>query len=253
MDLFQAAEGDWQRMTNVWLGRLPSLAEFMTSSEDPQSWKDRPVSYLPGAYTQAASVLMEKMVSLAKSGDQLRASGLLPPYLYLRRHHFEMQLKSILRIVAGNTDNASRWSAATNVAPGRLDNEVRRTHSLQLLWEQAQPMAEAVWANHTHWWQPPDLTVTDVADLIRQFDAIDPRGDGIRYARDLKGEVTMLGLSQVGRVDLEHTDRNMLDITEFLWWARLEVGATVLDPAYGVDEADRRRFVILEAGSDEEL
>ena len=252
MDLFQTAEGDWQRMTHAWLGRLPSVGEFGASSEDPKRWRARPVSNLPGAYAQAASVLMEKMISLAKSGDQFRASALLPPYLYLRRHHFEMQLKSILRIVAGDADNASRWSAATSVVPGRFDEKIRGTHSLQRLWGQVRPMAEAVLANKTLWWPPPPrLTVPDVTELIRQFHAIDPKGDGIRYARDLSGEVTMLGLSRVGRVDLEHADLNMRDIMDFLWSVSLAVGATVLDPAYGVDEADRRRFVIWQAGSDE--
>jgi hypothetical protein len=251
MDLLQAAEEDSQRMTHVWLGRLPSVEEFMAGIDDPKHWRARPVSYLPGAYTQAASVLMEKMISLVQSDEPLRASALLPPYLYLRRHHFEMQLKSILRIVAGNADNSSRWSEATGVAPGRFDDKVRSTHSLQRLWGQVQPMAEAVWVSETHWWQPPRLTVPDVSELIRQLHAIDPKGDGIRYARDLNGEVTMLGVSRVGRVDLEHADRNMLDIAEFLWWVRREIGATVIDPAYGVDEADRRRFVIWQAGSDE--
>lgn len=246
MDLLQATEKDRQH-PSVWLGRLPSVQEFMAGIEDPKRWRDRPVSYLPAGYTQAAPVLMEKMISLASEEDR-RANALLPPYLYLRRHHFEMPLKSILRVVAGNADNASRWSQATGMAPSCFDNKVRRTHSLWLLWEQVQPMVEAVWANEKHWWQPTSLTVTDASELIRQFDDIDPKGDGIRYARDLNGNFTMLGLS---RVDLEHAGRNMREITEFLWWARLEIGAAVLDPAYGVDEADRRRFVIWQAGSDE--
>ena len=45
-------------------------------------------------------------------------------------------------------------------------------------------MAETVRANETHVWQLPCVAATDVSELIEQFDAIDPKGDGVRYARD---------------------------------------------------------------------
>jgi hypothetical protein len=247
MNLLQAAEEDRQRMTSVWLARLPSVAEFMSGFDEPERWRDRPVSNLPGAYAQAASVLMEKMISLASEAPD-RASALLPPYLFLRRHHFEMQLKSILKIVA---DNPSRWSEATgqNVASG-LFKEVGKTHSLRLLWERVQPMAETVWANETHTWQLPRMMATDVSELIEQLDAIDPKGDGVRYVRDKHGNLTMLNIS---RVDLEHAERNMLNITEFLWWARLEIGATVINLPYEADEAEARRLVMWQAAHDQEF
>lgn len=246
MNLLQAAEEDRRGMTSVWLKRLPSVEEFMSGIDEPERWRDRPVSYLPGAYSQAAEALMEKMISLASEAPR-RASALLPPYLFLRRHHFEMQLKSILRTVA---NNPSRWREATGVAPGLFDDKVKRTHSLQDLWDQIQPMVEAVWANETHTWPLPRLTVTDVSELIRQLHDIDPKGDGVRYARHNDGQLTMLGVS---RVDLEHAERNMLGITEFLWWARLEIGATVIDLPYEADETEVRRVVTWQAGSDEEF
>ena len=67
--------------------------------------------------------------------------------------------------------------------------------------------------------------------------------------------MTMLGVS---RVDLEHTERNMLDITVFLWWVRIEVGYMVINHSdyiltsvdnQGLKEAD----AILQAYLDEEL
>jgi hypothetical protein len=252
MNLLQAAEEDRRGMTYVWLRRQPSLREFVSGIDEPEGWRDRPVSGLPGAYAGAASVLMEKMISLAPEAQD-RASALLPPYLFLRRHHFEMQLKSILRTVA---DNSSRWSTVTgqNVAPGLFD-VVSRMHSLLRLWERVQPIAETALANETHVRQPPDVTPTEISELIEQLDDIDPRGDGVRYARDNRGNLTMLGVS---RVDLEHTERKMLDITEFLWWVRVEVGYMVINHSdyiltsvdnQGLKEAD----VILQAYLDEEL
>jgi len=59
----------------------------------------------------------------------------------------------------------------------------------------------------------------------------------------------------INRVDLEHTERNMLDIAEFLWWARLEAGFMVLNhSAYVVDNRGLKMDdVIMQAYLDEEL
>jgi DNA-binding LytR/AlgR family response regulator len=59
----------------------------------------------------------------------------------------------------------------------------------------------------------------------------------------------------ISRVDLEHTERNMLDIAEFLWWVRLEVGYMVINHSdYVVDDQDLKRYdVTLKAYLDEEL
>lgn len=251
MNLLQAAEEDRQRMTSVWLRRQPSLREFAAGIDEPKRWRDRPVSGLSGAYGVAAAVLMEKMISLAPEAQD-RASALLPPYLFMRRHHFEMQLKSILRTVV---KNSSRWSAVTgrNEPSDLFDDNVSKTHNLLRLWNRVQPIAETVLANGTHIRQPPDATPTDISGLIEQLHNIDPGGDRVRYTRDNRGNLTMLGVS---RVDLEHTDRNMLDITEFLWWVRVEVGYMVIDHSkyltsvnlQSLKEAD----VILHAYLDEE-
>ncbi|SRR6266567_1196844 len=250
MNLLQATGEERRGMTPVWLERQPSLGEFSSVPDEPNRWRDRPVWNLPVSYAGAASVLMEKMISLA-SERKPEASALLPPYLFLWRHHFEMRLKSILKTVTDN-DNPSRWSAATGqiVPPDLFDNRVSRTHSLQDLWKRVQPLAETVRASGTHVWQLPGLTATDVSELIEQLDAIDPRADGARYARDTKGNLTMLN---VNRVDLEHAEHNMLGIAEFLLWARLEIGYMVINPPYQADEAEKRRLVVWQAASDEEF
>jgi hypothetical protein len=162
-----------------------------------------------------------------------------------------MQLKSILRTIV---NNSSRWSAVTgqNVPLNLFDDDVRKTHSLLTLWNRVQPIAETVLANETHIRQPPYATSTDISGLIEQLHDIDPGGDRVRYTRDNRGNLTMLGVS---RVDLEHTERNMLDITEFLWWVRVEVGYLVIDHSkYVVDDKGLKEDdVILHAYLDEEL
>ena len=57
----------------------------------------------------------------------------------------------------------------------------------------------------------------------------------------------------VNRVDLEHAERNMLDIADFLLWARLEIGYTVIKFPYQADEVEKRRLVEWQAASDEEF
>jgi len=250
MNLFQAARKDRREMTSVWLARGPSLREFADGIEKPEHWCDRPVSGLSGAYGAAAAVLMEKMISLASERKYDKASALLPPYLFLRRHHLEMQLKSILRTVS---NNSSRWSAVTGRnEPPDLYTAVRTEHSLLTLWNRVRPIAETVRANEARKWQLPSSTVTDISKLIAQLHAIDPRGDGVRYTRHNDGSLTMLDIS---RVDLEHTDRNMLDITEFLWWVRVEVGYIVIDHSKYVadDQGLKRDDVTMRAYLDEEL
>jgi hypothetical protein len=61
----------------------------------------------------------------------------------------------------------------------------------------------------------------------------------------------------ISRVDLEHTERNMMDITGFLWWVRVEVGYMVIDRSEYLTSADLEDLkiadAILQAYLDEEL
>src|SRR5450756_142135 len=216
--LLQSPAEDRRGMTSVWLDRGPSVAEFMSHPEEPEYWNDRPVMNMPLAYMRAASVLLEGMISM-ESQTPGSANALLPPYLFLRRHHIEIQLKRILETVS---EDLSKWNAATgqHVAPN-VFTEVSRSHGLKTLWEQVRPMAETVLANETPAWHFRGMTLADVSDRIGEFDSIDPRGDGARYDRDTAGNPTMLGIN---RVDLEHTEDNMQRIAEFLHWAYLEIG-----------------------------
>jgi hypothetical protein len=150
------------------------------------------------------------------------SNALLPPYLFLWRHHIELQLKSVLELLANARAEAE--TATGLCLPRDLFSGVQGEHSLLRLWNLVRPRAEAVWGNDKHLWPLPSMKPTEVSDLIRQLHAIDPSGQGVRYDRDKKGNPTMLGVS---RVDLQWTERNMQGIAEFLWWARAEMGAVM--------------------------
>jgi hypothetical protein len=208
-------------MTPAWLSRPPSVAELLMHYRDPARWRTRPVSDMPGAYWQAASLLLEGMI--AKASERPGAANtFIPPYLFLWRHHIELQLKAILETVA--TDGP-RWTAATGQAvPPDLFSGVQTSHSLLKLWRRVSPLAESVLQKQQYDWSLPTMQLPDVSALIDQLHQIDPGGDGVRYDRRNDGTLTMLG---VNRVDLEHAQRMLSGIAEFLQWALREIGATM--------------------------
>jgi hypothetical protein len=212
---------------------------------DPAAWRDRPVSNLPGAYAVAANVLMESMVRSAADGRGT-AGRLLPPYLYLWRHHIELQLKSILELLE---ENLPAWKTATgqDILPDCFSGALR-SHSLKRLWEQVRPLAGTVLAREQHLWTPRSMPLTDASGLLSELDAIDPRGDGARYERHVNGDLTLLDVS---RVDLEHAERNMQGIAEFLWWTRSEIGAVIGVLASEAQDQEYR-LAELEAAQDDE-
>jgi hypothetical protein len=157
-----------------------------------------------------------------------------------------LQLKSILELVA---EAVPAWKAATGqaLAPN-LFSDVEGKHSLVRLWNRVRPQAETVWGNDKHLWHLPRMAPKEVSDLIPQLHAIDPNGQGVRYDRDTKGNLTMLGVS---RVDAEWAEGNMQGIAEFLSWARWEIGAVMgILPSEAEDQA--QRLAVWEAMRDDD-
>ena len=76
-----------------------------------------PVSDLDHGYKKAATAVMNAAISALEEGPTgaLTASSLLPPYLFLWRHHFELLLKKILQHVVDDLSVVAR--VFTNV-PG---------------------------------------------------------------------------------------------------------------------------------------
>ena len=242
MNLLRASKKDRVGMTSVTLTREPLIPEFEAYPNEPERWTG-PLWDLPGGYARAASLLMEAVKRLVLQTEP-GADQLIPAYLFLWRHHFEVQLKSILELVEATQSEwkygrAFGWEAVTGMRlPEGLFQDVSREHSLQRLWERVQPLTEIVWDREPHQWPLPSMTPRQVALLIKQFHDLDPNGDGVRYAYDARGNPTML---RVRRVDLEHAEKNMLGISQFLEWARSEIGAVmgVLPGEAEIEEALR--------------
>jgi hypothetical protein len=176
---------------------------------------------LPYAYAEGASVLLQGMIDRA-SASPGTANDLIPPYLYLWRHHIELKLKVILSTVA---NDASRWTAATGHAvASNLTSGNESTHSLLALWQRALPLVEIVLRKQQYDWPIAFMPLATVSSLVEQLHQIDPAGNGVRYDRRRNGNLTML---DVNRVDLEHAQANLYGIAEFLQWAHQEIGATM--------------------------
>lgn len=247
MKLLQAPAGSRHEMTGAWLVRPPSLREFMEHSDDPGNWRDRPVSELPGSYARAASMLLEGMIRSAVATPGA-ANPLLPPYLFLWRHHFELQLKAI---VAMMNDNLPAWESATGeILPAGFLSKVQQEHSLARLWNAVRPRAETVWSRDDHLWHLPVMTPGAAADLISQLHQIDPNGQGVRYDRDKQNRPTMIGVT---RVDLEWAEGNLQGIGEFLAWTRAEIGAVMGVLASEADYQGQRLSEWEAASDDEDL
>jgi hypothetical protein len=222
VNLLQAPPEEQEGMTPAWLSRPPSVGELLNHYRDPAQWRTRPVMNLPSGYGDAASLLLDSMIARASESPGT-ANAFIPPYLFLWRHCIELQLKEILKMVA---DNASQWTEATQqvVAPDLFSGRIKSSHKLQDLWERVRPLVETALQKPHHDWHLPALPLAVVAPLIEQLHQIDPGGDGVRYDRHRNGDLTMLG---VNRIDLEHAQRNLFGIAEFLIWADREIGTTM--------------------------
>jgi hypothetical protein len=232
-------------VSGVRLVRLPSLREFVLQLDDPARWRDRPVSDLRLSYARAAAVVLGGMMQ-ADAAAPGSGGTLLPPYLFLWRHHIELALKSILELLE---EDPAAWQSATGQAlPPGLSGQAQGEHSLEHLWNLVSPWVVTVWSREAHLWHLPRMTPTEVGDLIRQFHQIDPNGQDARYDRDTSGSPTMLG---VNRVDLHWTESNMQGIAEFLAWALVEIGAVMGIRASEAESRSRRRAELEAAGDDD--
>ena len=244
MKLLQAPTPAGPGMTRVRLTRPPSLREWAQNVE-PARWRDQPVSGLALSYAQAAAAVLRSMTE-AEVAAPGSGGKLLPPYLFLWRHHIELALKSVLKTLC---EDPVAWTAATGCTlPAGMAGAAVRGHSLERLWNLASLPITAVWSRATHLWRLPEMTPAEADDLIRQLHRIDPNGQGARYDRDTDRSPTMLGVSLV---DLEWTDGNLYGIAVFLAWAGAEIGA-VMGVRPSEAEAAAHRQAAMEAGAEED-
>lgn len=127
---------------------------------------DRATHYYSEGFRLAARHMAVNIVE-ADNSLELPIDVVVYPVIFLYRHHFELQLKLIIR--------ASR---AYLREPGVLPN----THRLDTLWGIARPLVEKAlkeldWGQNRH-----------VTRLLTELSSIDPNGEAARYDKSHNGE-----------------------------------------------------------------
>jgi hypothetical protein len=188
-------------------------------------------------YADAATAVMNAAVAKNSESEQslgiIFASSLVPPFLFLWRHHIELRLKEVLGLGYEKVEElelnelppgTSKWEFATGqVLDYSTYNKVVRSHNLLQMWQLARPFIDWCWANKNDLKSMPlpKLHPDDARKLILKLHEVDPHGDGVRYTKTRKGRYTLGSLREI---DLEHTDHTMRLISEFLSWVSWEVG-----------------------------
>jgi hypothetical protein len=114
------------------------------------------------------------------------------PILFLYRHHFELQLKNIIRL----------W-----IALNRPHEKLPANHDLGTLWKQCRSALETVWPNG------PREDLDAVEECIKEFIELDPSSTRFRYATDRGGTSH---LRAVPHFDLMHLRRTVDKLARLL-------------------------------------
>src|SRR4051812_8053854 len=98
MDLFQDTRTREQGRTYIPLFRLPgALSEFLAAD----SWTGS--ANVIGGYAYAATAVHDTIALILRAETsetgRLKTSAIIPPYLFLWRHHMELSLKQCLQVL----------------------------------------------------------------------------------------------------------------------------------------------------------
>ncbi|CDZ68320.1 Hypothetical protein NGAL_HAMBI2605_66110 [Neorhizobium galegae bv. orientalis] len=145
-----------------------------------QHWGEVDYAYKAG-FRKAALQLTQKMCEQPIDQDSV-----VYPIVYLYRHHVELMLKDIFRLVADLLD--------VSISGGQEKHLGR--HDLAQLWSMIQPMLDAVCEMAGE--DPlPAADLDGIDGYMRQLNNHDPRGESFRYARSRDATRTL-------RADLVH-------------------------------------------------
>lgn len=157
----------------------PSRADDLTQpSRSYFTFADIGKQRVNGAYgrisgfRRAAEILYESMIALESISD---LDTVVFPYATCWRHHIELQLKEVSTSLC---DLLERPHATSN------------THDLAKLSHEVKNMLQEHWPDDT-------ADLVHVTRIISQLSAMDPNGQGFRYDRDLKGNLTLGALDQI--------------------------------------------------------
>jgi hypothetical protein len=220
-----------------------------------------PIHFAFDGYRKAALSVKTSIDEFLDLGDAgaLMASSLFPAYLFLWRHHFEVVLKVSIALASKKvgprrpslfrgTAEDFRWELYTGrVLPETLRSPRIRTHSLLQLWNILEPITAWVVGDGGVRGAPvlSRVDVDAVAALLAELNALDPDGQGARYAYSTQGSVTLAGITSL---DFDHTNANMERISLLLRGIALHVERSVRLRGEGAPLPSQSRLVILDDG-----
>ncbi|MFI0469282.1 hypothetical protein ACH347_34855 [Saccharopolyspora sp. 5N102] len=149
--------------------------------------RDRWIGYVEG-YRKAAALIVEGVAATGRDQDYL-----VYPFLMCWRHHVELQLKSLYRLLC-------RWH--------RQPAELLKTHKIDVLWGRVRPLLDAAYQDET------DMADVDHVDrVLAQLQTFDPSSEHFRYPVRNDGSDT---LETLGRVHLRGFHQTMEGVARLL-------------------------------------
>ncbi|MEV5543102.1 hypothetical protein AB0L13_40405 [Saccharopolyspora shandongensis] len=131
--------------------------------------RDRWIGYVEG-YRKAAALIVERVADTGRDQDYL-----VYPFLMCWRHHVELQLKSLYRLLC-------RWH--------RQSAELLKTHRIDVLWRRVRPLLDAAY--------PDETSDTDHVDrVLAQLQTFDPSSEHFRYPVRKDGSDTLETLGRI--------------------------------------------------------
>lgn len=116
-------------------------------------------------YRQAAEVLVRRFLD-DPDGTASERDSLVLPILFLFRHYLEIRFKDIIVYGQVLSGQSAQW---------------RHGHDLQVLWEEARQLCEAVYGASVL------EQLAGVGEFVVEISQLDPDSTSFRYPRDAKG------------------------------------------------------------------
>ena len=148
--------------------------------------RDRWLGYVSG-YQKAASVIVAHVSATGRDQDTL-----VYPFLMCWRHYIELQLKVLIQLLHQYE---------------REDDELRKTHKIDQLWQIARPLLENSFPNEAG----DELDHTE--RILMQLSSLDPTSEHFRYPVRNDGTATLPALD---RVHLRQIHEAMEGVASFL-------------------------------------
>jgi hypothetical protein len=162
--------------------RFPRKGDGVIPAPTPlERYRGDPEDAYALGYRMAANILAEEV------RRQGREAVLFYPVVFLYRHHVELMLKNL--IFAFSEPAVRRVTESEELSKKDRDR-LRKTHSLQALWDQLRPMVQALRGVVSA------EEIKGINFYIQQLTEIDPNSESFRYATELEETRAALGRAQ---------------------------------------------------------